>query len=344
LSYRYDARRLIVDPDGGAAALQAWIQAQPASAMARLSRRGRPSRLPVRGLEAVSAYCVTGDAEAVHKWPPGPTGYLQEFAAAPAAALRADPVHLSPRSDHLVMAAARFPDMSDREAAALAGDLGRGLSGSGASLHRGSSGSWYLLTDPALDPALWGRWWAPEEVAGQHILEFMPGGPGCGRLNGWVTEIQMMLHDHPVNLRRAEAGLMPVNSIWPWGWPTGEARSEPPQIRSELLAADAYTLGLQKLAGGPAATASRGQACRDQLAILGAGPGESDGDYFQRIERDWLSPLLRDLRRGRIGRACIVSVDGRCVTASRMDLLKFWRRGIDHRDSDPDARHNRSGP
>ena len=154
----------------------------------------------------------------------------------------------------------------------------------------------------------------------------------------------MMLHDHPVNLRRAEAGLTPVNSIWPWGWPTGEARSDPPPIRSELLAADAYTLGMQKLAGAAATTASPGQERRDQLAILGAGPGERDGDFFQRIERDWLLPLLRDLRRGRIMRACIVSVDGQCVTASRMDLLKFWRRGVHHPDGEPAASDRWSGP
>ncbi len=298
--------------------------------------------MPVRGLEAVSAFCMTGDAEAVRKWPPGPTGYLQEFAAAPAVVLRADPVHLGARSDHLVMATARFPDLSDGEAAALAGDLGHGLSGSGASLHRGSSGSWYLIPEQALDKVPWGRWWAPEEVAGQHILEFMPTGPGRGPLNGWMTEIQMMLHDHPVNLRRAEAGLMTVNSIWPWGWSTGEDQSEP-QIRSELLAADAYALGLQKLAGGPVAQGSPAGEVSDQLAILAAGPGESDEDFFQRIEQDWLLPLLRDLWRGRIGRGCIVSADGQCVTTSRMDLLKFWRRGIGHRARDTGDGHRWSG-
>ena len=31
------------------------------------------------------------------------------------------------------------------------------------------------------------------------------------------NEVQMLLHDHPVNLRRQQAGQVPVNALWFWG-------------------------------------------------------------------------------------------------------------------------------
>lgn len=322
LSSESPVRRLIVDPHGGAPALQAWVEARPASVLGRLHRRGRSHVLPARGLEAISAFFMTGDPEAVRRWPPGPIACSHEFPDSSGAVMRADPVHLSPRADRLVMAAARFADLPEPDSAILARDLERALSGGGAGLRRGASGDWYLI----LDQAPGGRWWAPDEVVGRHILDFMPAGPGCGVLNGLLTEIQMILHEHPVNRRRIEAGLLPVNSIWPWGWRTDESGPPPPVLRTRLIAADPYTLGLQRLAG-ETSDRSAENAAADELGMLIAGAGEGDEAFFQRMERDWLDPLLRDLVRGRIRGACIVSVEGVGVAVSRLDLIRIWRRG-----------------
>lgn len=61
----------------------------------------------------------------------------------------------------------------------------------------------------------------PHDIAGQAVKGYLPGGPG----GGWLRRLQRAagaaLSRHPVNIRRAAAGLKPANSAWFWG--AGEA-------------------------------------------------------------------------------------------------------------------------
>lgn len=61
----------------------------------------------------------------------------------------------------------------------------------------------------------------PHDIAGQFIRDYLPAGAG----GAWLTRLQeaarRALSGHPVNLKRAEAGLLPANSVWFWG--AGEA-------------------------------------------------------------------------------------------------------------------------
>ncbi len=61
----------------------------------------------------------------------------------------------------------------------------------------------------------------PHDIAGQFVRDFLPAGSG-GR---WLLRLQDAAHralsSHPVNLKRAEKGLLPANSAWFWG--AGEA-------------------------------------------------------------------------------------------------------------------------
>ncbi len=61
----------------------------------------------------------------------------------------------------------------------------------------------------------------PHDIAGQPIQGYLPAGPG----GGWLRRLQETAHralsSHPVNLKRATAGLLPANSVWFWG--AGEA-------------------------------------------------------------------------------------------------------------------------
>jgi len=61
----------------------------------------------------------------------------------------------------------------------------------------------------------------PHDIAGQFIRDFLPAGP-CGE---WLRRLQeaarRALSSHPINLKRAEAGLLSANSVWFWG--AGEA-------------------------------------------------------------------------------------------------------------------------
>jgi len=364
------ARILLIDSGGLGMALADWAAPADGSAdsspdMTRLLRRARVSTLGVAGREAVTGFLLTGRDDAIRIWPPGPVGFLggwgqggwdqTEWGRRPEVVIRADPVSLSPSADQLILTSARIPELSAADSDTLLAYLNAGLETHAASLYRSDPYNWYL----ALADAPSGRWWAPGELEGQHVLEFMPSGPGCRPLNRLITEVQMMLHEHPINLHRSATGLPPLNSLWPWGWYADEQRPQPPALlaRPQIeddSGADAYAAGLAILAnqveagimddsfsvaGSSGATEGVSSGVKNgatdrptgdatpQFALVSPAPGESAAQFRGRVERDWCSPWLRDLRQGRIRRVCIATVAGDCAVVNRLDLFRFWRRG-----------------
>jgi len=364
------ARTLLIDSGGLGMQLADFTAPADGSAdaspdLSRLLRRARLSTLGVAGREAVTGLLLTGRHDAIRVWPPGPVGFLGGWAQQgwdqtergrrSEVVIRADPVSLSPSADQLILTSARIPDLSAADADSLLAYLNDGLETHAASLHRREPYNWYLT----LADAPTGRWWAPGELEGQHVLEFMPSGPGCRSLNRLITEVQMMLHEHPINLRRSDAGLPPLNSLWPWGWYADEQRPQPPVMLARPQIddgsdADAYAAGLAILADqvearfkedsfsgaassgatqGVSSGATEGATDRPtgdttpQFALVSPAPGENAAQFRGRLERDWCSPWLRDLRQSRIRRVCIATVAGDCAVVNRLDLFRFWRRG-----------------
>lgn len=57
----------------------------------------------------------------------------------------------------------------------------------------------------------------PHDIIDQSIEDKMPKGDGAEELIALMTSAQMLLINHPVNIRRQEAGLPLASSIWLWG-------------------------------------------------------------------------------------------------------------------------------
>ncbi|MDD5285935.1 MAG: cofactor-independent phosphoglycerate mutase [Desulfuromonadaceae bacterium] len=57
----------------------------------------------------------------------------------------------------------------------------------------------------------------PHDITGKSIREYLPRGDGADTLNNIMNHAQMVLHDHPVNIRRKEEGNLPANGVWLWG-------------------------------------------------------------------------------------------------------------------------------
>ncbi len=53
----------------------------------------------------------------------------------------------------------------------------------------------------------------PDAVVGHNVHDFMPAGRDGARIRSLMNEIQMLLHEHPVNLRRERARQLPVNGV-----------------------------------------------------------------------------------------------------------------------------------
>ncbi len=57
----------------------------------------------------------------------------------------------------------------------------------------------------------------PHDITGKEIIDYLPRGEGADRLIVLMNSSQMIFNEHPQKRRRAEAGKIHANSIWPWG-------------------------------------------------------------------------------------------------------------------------------
>lgn len=57
----------------------------------------------------------------------------------------------------------------------------------------------------------------PHNITGQACTPYLPKGPAADLLRDLMDASVPVLRDHPVNLKRVEAGKAPATSLWPWG-------------------------------------------------------------------------------------------------------------------------------
>lgn len=237
--------------------------------------------------------------------------------------VRADPVHLRLLRDRVVVLPAEALPLTPADAEALAGRIGEI-----GEIRVLSPRRWCMRFAGAIE----GK--AAIEAAGEPA----PLARGSDAL---LTEIQMALHEHPVNQAREARGEPPVNSVWLWGGGALERLERSPW--QSVLADDPLALGLARAAAArhaalPAsANAWLERAPEDgrHLVVLDelrapAALGSSDDarQALERLERDWFAPLLAALKSGRIGMATVHVPDAGAASFEtiRGDLRRFWRR------------------
>jgi len=141
----------------------------------------------------------------------------------------------------------------------------------------------------------------------------------------FIGEVQLLLHEHPVNLRRLERGLAPINSLWLWGG--GALREAPRGELPRLVADDPLVRGYWMHSGGdvdgwPGNLASCVSDARANLVIVCPSPmPEQPGETWS----DNLDLLHGALRRGSIASLHLLTGDGLHAYMSRWDLLRIWR-------------------
>lgn len=261
-----------------------------------LSALGRPA--PVEGQAALRMWGQTGDR---------PSAWIAA----------ADPVYLEPRMDHLWLHALSPPHLETAALSRLVDHLQQTLGDASAFGFARLRDCGYIT---AAEPVATARFSATalDQCAPDH---FMPAGPEAAGHRRIVSEIEMALHDHPVNREREAAGLKPVNSLWLWGGGSAPAAgSEPlpplysddPLLRGHWLSQSA---GAAAWPGSlDACLESAGQAF---VATLSSENADPDGA---------MAVLRQALDRGRIGRLVLLFEDGLTATIRRRHRLRFWRK------------------
>jgi hypothetical protein len=123
--------------------------------------------------------------------------------------LAADPVTFAVGRDDVRLAGV-VDDLSRDDADALVATLNAHFAADGLAFVAPAPDAFFacVATRPALSTH------ALSEAAHHALRDLSPQGPDGAAWRRWQSEIQMLLFDHPVNVRREGDGLAPVHSVW----------------------------------------------------------------------------------------------------------------------------------
>jgi hypothetical protein len=302
-------------------------------ALDRLLSRSHDERVLASGLEATLAgYFGIGAATDL---PVAPLSWLADTGEpATQYLLRADPVHLRADQSSLRLFDAHSFSLAQDEADALVASINDFNAAHGWQLHAPHPQRWYLGVPQV--PDISAR--APAQVAGQDIDPFLPAGTDARHWHAMMNELQMLLHDHPVNIAREARGEPAINSLWFWGG--GKLPGTlTPQLNA-LYSDHPLAMGLAQHAGVPrhAVPADASELLANmphgQVVVLLDGLewpahyNDIEGwlDELQQLERAWFAPVLAAAQQG--GQASLVIDACQCIRfhTGRRAQRAFWKR------------------
>jgi len=238
--------------------------------------------------------------------------------------LRADPVHLQADQRFLRLFDADMLDLKTAEAQALCEALNEFYADDENGLHfiAATPTRWYLQlthhqqlhTSPL------------SAVRGDHVQNYLPKGNDARWWQTRWNEIQMFLHQHPVNEKREAHGQLTVNSLWFWG----EGKLPQQTLKTpwqQVFADDALNRGLSCWTQTPSTsvpdTAQKLLEYPCQNDVLCVLPALYDLPNL--LEEIWFAPLLSALQQGHIGTLHLYPDNGKVYQLAPHHLWLFWR-------------------
>jgi hypothetical protein len=175
----------------------------------------------------------------------------------------------------------------------------------------------------------------PARIVGGNLADALPAGAGGAHLRRLGAEMEMWLHEHPVNRARSARGELPISTLWIWGGgPHTRIERKSSSSLPRAFGSDSYLQGLWRLCGG--AALSLPQQLDDTYAqstvlvveagrMMRANVPWSVPELLAEVDRRFVAPALQALQRRKIERVSIVAND-RCLTLGSSSWRRFWRR------------------
>jgi hypothetical protein len=232
----------------------------------------------------------------------------------------ADPVHLAPDRDQLVMLPVSVLHIQSEEARALTDVFNHTYATDGYRLETPYPGRWYLRIPSPLNCTST----ETAQVAGGAVFEFMPQGKDGWHLKQLMNEIQMLFYQLPINQIREAAGRPAINSLWLWGG--GRLPERPITGPSRVVTDMPLAAGLAQVAGSELSSLpdkfNIASQPENQLIAINCA---SDQELTQ-LEEQIAAPLLWALRKSRFKELLIYPADTKGYRLTRVLLRKLWRR------------------
>ncbi|SEP24275.1 phosphoglycerate mutase [Nitrosovibrio sp. Nv6] len=314
--------------------------------------------LPLSALENLLAKCSYADGEPQEveawlcrtfgiakqeDWPVAPitlqTDGPEHIKAGSDYWIRADPVHLRIERNQVVLADSRVFHISPQEADELTALLNRHFRAAGQETEflPLRPDRWYLRateTQPVKTHLL-------SEAANQGINELLPSGINSAFWRSLFNEVQMLLHEHPLNELREARGEPAINGVWFWGGgivPQSLTCSYTHVWSNDVLSGSlALACGVNHAQLPPdAGIWQQSHIAGNHLVLLGALHGQAQyadaygwRESLRELERNWFAPLWAMAKLGKFDQISLTALGektSRSFTAGRADFRKFWRR------------------
>ena len=174
----------------------------------------------------------------------------------------------------------------------------------------------------------------PAALRGRNLEQGQPQGAGASRLRALMSEIEMWLHDLPLNRRRELRGMPSISTLWLWGaghsgvaWPSAASHRI-----ADCVSEDPWVEAACELLGLPHRSLPQTAEALWQDPRWAAEPAAlrvvvRPGWDLADLECDWLSPLCRALSDGRLDRVRIESAD-QSLSLFRADRWRLWRKRV----------------
>jgi len=272
-----------------------------AAALAKLARYApAPASMP-GGLDAA----VLAAAGGAQETPAAPFAALGAgFDPEAAYVLRADPVAMVAGRDDVLLEG-RVDDLADGDAAAMIATLNRHFAEDGLVFHAPRADAWFVTVAGPARPRT-----TPLALVRGAIHPHLPQGEHARPWRRWLSEMQMLLHEHPANASRGAHGRSPVTGVWV---SEGGVLAPLPaagelHVHAAAGRAGDVARGIARAAGRAAAPAPADFAAlaarEDALVVLPAIAAEGD---LPRLADAWLAPAIAALERGALSRLTLVA-------------------------------------
>lgn len=244
--------------------------------------------------------------------------------------LCADPVELQIQSSQVMLQ----PDVacSDADAQALCMTLNMHFGEEGLHFFAPHSRRWYVqvqaLGEVTMTPLRVAAW--------RDVKALLPQGADARRWLGLSNEMQMLLHQHPVNVARQQDGKPVINSLWLWG---GGCAAAPHPVfdavgnDDALVTAFARASEVAVLDDLPGLLASRHE--RGLWVNAGLQEAWQRGDLYayrarlEKLDNEIVAPVWQALGTGRLRSLTLEVLTDEVVhrfEMTRAGCWKLWRR------------------
>jgi len=247
--------------------------------------------------------------------------------------LRADPVHVKADRDGLILIDNNQFTITQHDALALAADINMLLKPYELELEVPTPYRWYLRIKEDLKV----RTSPVDLIVGRDILPFMPSGDDRINLIQLMNDIQMTLHDSDVNKKREQEKMLPINSVWFWGY--GELPKIIDRQWSFIVSDEMLAKGLSMIAATPFydlpdkyVDFKNNDADYNGLIVINSFQKfchyhDLEGwlEALMNYEANWFLPLMQALKRREIDQLQI-KTDINSIVLDKSARYKVWKK------------------